>query len=217
MLNRQQAITQTNYDQVLWLHITSLGQRPGWVGIQYRIRHLIVRFCKDSMVQDRVVKCSYHFEILQVSQQHRCWGTRQISEQLDNSNSGVFEDLQDLTIRPKKILHSSLCSLLVLWLEYFMRSKLTPWLTMSWLLALPGLQQQWYWLDIHRINGSLFSTRKDFNSLCHHWQMIVSYVRFPEKIMIIIRKQTGYVSILGKVVENIPCDESAILIYESMN
>ena len=50
-------------------------------------------------------------------------------------------------------------------LEYSRRYRSIPWLLMPWLLPSPGHQQPWYWLC--RINGSLSSTKKDFNKLCH--------------------------------------------------
>ena len=54
---------------------------------------------------------------------------------------------------------------LVLKPKYFIQSRSIPWLLMPWLFVLPGHQQPWYWMC--RINGSLSSTRKDFNYLRH--------------------------------------------------
>ena len=48
---------------------------------------------------------------------------------------------------------------------HFLQNWSAPWLLMSWLLALLGHQQQWYWHC--RINKSLSSKRKDLNQLCH--------------------------------------------------
>ena len=69
--------------------------------IQYYIRHLIRRSHKVWRSWDWVLKCLYRFEICQVPLKQWCWGTYQISEQLENSNhrSCTFETLWDLTIR----------------------------------------------------------------------------------------------------------------------
>ena len=63
---------------------------------------------------------------------------------------------------------------LVLKLEHSGRSWSIPWLLMPWLLALPGHQQPWYWLN--KINKSSTATRKDFYSLCH-----LNFARWKKK------------------------------------
>ena len=67
---------------------------------------------------------------------------------------------------------------LVLKPKYFMQSRSILWLLIPWLFVLPGHQQPWYW--ICRINGSLSSTRKDFNYLCHI--RIVKWFQFTKLI-----------------------------------
>ena len=68
---------------------------------QYPIRRLIVRSRKVSKARDRVLKCSYRFEIWQASRRQCCRGACQISERSDNSQyrSRGFETLRDLMIR----------------------------------------------------------------------------------------------------------------------
>ena len=63
------------------------------------------------------------------------------------------------------LAHNELTTFLVLTLEYCGRTMSIPWLLMPWLLMSPGHQQTWHWLC--RVNGSLSSTRRDFNHLCH--------------------------------------------------
>ena len=74
---------------------------------------------------------------------------------------------------------------------YLARTRSIPCLLMSWLLASPGHQQTWHWLDwIHR---SLSSMRKVVNDLHQHnlryWKW---YILFPSnnsvslKVMYII-------------------------------
>ena len=62
---------------------------------------------------------------------------------------------------PQKSWGTWVLTLLVLTLEYSKRFRSIPWLLLPWLLTSPGHQQPWYWLC--SINGSLSSTRKNFN------------------------------------------------------
>ena len=56
-----------------------------WAPFQYPIRRLIVRPRKASKARDRVLKCSYRFEILLALRQQCCRCACQISERSDNS------------------------------------------------------------------------------------------------------------------------------------
>ena len=72
--------------------------------ISYIVKSPIARFIlrsrKVSKAWDRVLKCSYRFEIWQTRRQKRCRGACHISEQSDNSKykSRGFETLRDLII-----------------------------------------------------------------------------------------------------------------------
>ena len=72
-----------------------------WAPFQYPIIRRIVRSRKVSKARDRVLKCSYRFEIWQAPRQQCCRGACHISERSDNSKykSRGFETLRDLTIR----------------------------------------------------------------------------------------------------------------------
>ena len=68
---------------------------------QYSIRRIIVSSRKDLKAWDRVLKCSYRFEILQAHGQQCYRGACQISERSDDSKhkSRGFETSRDLSIR----------------------------------------------------------------------------------------------------------------------
>ena len=63
-----------------------------WVLIQYRIRRLIVKYCKVSKSWNRVLKCSYCFETCQASWKQCCWDRL-------TSDLAPSETLQDFVIR----------------------------------------------------------------------------------------------------------------------
>ena len=65
-----------------------------------RKRHFIVRFRKVAKGRDRLLKCSYRFEIWQVPLQQCCRCAYQISKKSENyvyRSSGAFETLWDIT------------------------------------------------------------------------------------------------------------------------
>ena len=71
------------------------------VPVWYPIRRLIVRLGKDSKARDRMLKCSYRFEIWQACRQHCRGDACQIAERSGNSKykSRGIDTLRDLIIR----------------------------------------------------------------------------------------------------------------------
>ena len=97
---------------------------------------------------------------------HQSWG--QDEKKLNIKQSPVISD-----DRASAVAKST--RMVLKWeYEYSMITRPIQWILMSWLLALPGHHQPWYWLCNQ--DRSLSSTGKEFNCLHHPsfekwWQM----------------------------------------------